>query len=355
VLPFSYCPPASKFGHDLPLWKTATSNFLRIVKECILPIQTLGNAIPDEHIEGIWRQVLDVFRGGILADCSATEAFTLEMQEAEENFDLALIGALEIDVVPHLGDKRVPDPLVGQLAKVLQQGSRLYEAEVASNPHSPVSSSGSREFEKIEMDGQYENGSTQSGTLLPRERFSYWCFDLLFLICSNITKDQEPSRRRLAALSLPSLLSRCRSVMVGYIADEALRGNLPFPRAREDELLYVLRKLLELRLWPGSLWAALSEQPTTFAVEQPAIDASLSPSLLIADAVKRSSVAHLFHFYPVLCEIASIPRKTPSSWVLSRVPDKSSSPDGDEATELDARVLARECLKEVGREMGVLQ
>ncbi|KAJ7752413.1 hypothetical protein DFH07DRAFT_520905 [Mycena maculata] len=344
------CPPASKFGHDLPLWKTATSNFLRIVKECSLPIQTLSNVIPDEHIEGIWRQVLDVFKGGILADCSATEAFTLELQEAEENFDLALIGALEIDVVPHLGDKRVPDSLVGQLAKILQQGSRLYEAELSSNPHSPVSSSGSREFEKIDMDGQYENGTTQSGTPVPRERFSYWCFDLLFLICSNTTKDQEPSRRRLAALSLPALLSRCRTVMVGYVADEALRGNLPFPRAREDELLYVLRKLLELRLWPGSLWAALSEQPTAFAVEQPAVDASLSSSLLIADAVKRSSIAHLFHFYPVLCEIASIPRKTPSSWVASRAADK-----GEEVTELDARVLARECLREVGREMGVLQ
>ncbi|KAJ7187153.1 hypothetical protein C8R46DRAFT_1172029 [Mycena filopes] len=348
------CPPASKFGHDLPLWKTATSNFLRIVRECVPPMQALGDAVPDEHVEGIWRQVLDVFKGGILADCSATETFSLEMQEAEENFDLALIGALEIDVVPHLGQKRVPDALVGQLAKVLQRGSRLYEAELASNPHSPVSSSGSREFEKIEMDGQYENGSTQSRALVPRERFSYWCFDLLFLICSNTTKDQEPSRRRLAALSLPSLLNRCRTVMVGYVADEALRGNLPFPRAREDELLYVLRKLLELRLWPGSLWAALSEETTTFAVEQPPIDASLSPSLLIADAVKRSSVAHLFHFYPVLCEIASIPRKTPSSWVLARTGGRTSSPDSGEVTELDARVLARECLKEVGREMGVL-
>ncbi|KAJ7664366.1 hypothetical protein DFH06DRAFT_322458 [Mycena polygramma] len=347
------CPPASKFGHDLPLWKTATSNFLKIVKECVPHMQTLGTVIPDEHIEGIWRQVLDVFRGGILADCSATETFPLEKQEEEENFDLALIGALEIDVVPHLGEKRVPDPLVAQLAKVLQHGSRLYEAELGSNPHSPVSSSGSREFEKIEMDGQYENGSTQSGALVPRERFSYWCFDLLFLICSNTTKDQEPSRRRLAALSLPSLFSRCRTVMVGYVADEALRGNLPFPRAREDELLYVLRKLLELRLWPGSLWAALSEEPSSFAVEQPAIDASLSPSHLIADAVKRSSVAHLFHFYPVLCEIASIPRKTPSTWVLPRAAGRSSSSEDDEAIELDARVLARECLKEVGREMGV--
>ncbi|KAJ6510816.1 hypothetical protein C8R45DRAFT_1207663 [Mycena sanguinolenta] len=349
------CPPASKFGHDLPLWKTATSNFLKIVKECVLPMQTMGSVIPDEHVEGIWRQVLDVFRGGILADCSATESFPLEKQEEEENFDLSLIGALEIDVVPHLGEKRVPDTLVGQLAKVLQQGSRLYESELGSNPHSPVSSSGSRDFEKIEMDAQYENGSTQSGALVPRERFSYWCFDLLFLICSNTTKDQEPSRRRLAALSLPSLLTRCRTVMVGYVADEALRGNLPFPRAREDELLYVLRKLLELRLWPGSFWAALSEEPSSFAVEQPAIDASLSPSLLIADAVKRSSIAHLFHFYPVLCEIASTPRKTPSTWVLPRPTADKGSSSGDEAIELDARVLARECLKEVGKEMGVRQ
>ncbi|KAF8198188.1 hypothetical protein K438DRAFT_1823993 [Mycena galopus ATCC 62051] len=349
------CPPASKFGHDLPLWKTATSNFLKIVKECVSPMHTLGSGVPDEHIEGIWRQMLDVFRGGILADCSATEAFPLQKQEEEENFDLALIGALEIDVVPHLGDKRVPDALVGQLAKVLQQGSRLYESELGSNPHSPVSSSGSREFEKIEMDGQYENGSTQSGTLVPRERFSYWSFDLLFLICSNTTKDQEPSRRRLAALSLPSLLTRCRTVMVGYVADEALRGSLPFPRAREDELLYVLRKLLELRLWPGSLWAAMSEKPSSFAVEQPAIDASLSPSLLIADAVKRSSIAHLFYFYPVLCEIASIPRKTPSTWVLPRAAADKGPSSEDEAIELDARVLARECLKEVGKEMGVRQ
>ncbi|KAJ7226681.1 hypothetical protein GGX14DRAFT_692973 [Mycena pura] len=347
------CPPASKFGNDLPLWKTATSNFLKIVKECTPRMQTLGSVIPDERIEGIWRQLLDVFRGGILADCSAAETFALEMQEAEENFDLALIGALEIDVVSHLGSQRVPDILVRQLAKILQQGCRLHRVELATNPHSPVSSSGSREFEKIEIDA-YEQGTTETGALVPRERFSYWCFDLLFLICSNTTEDQEASRRRLAALSLPSLLSRCRSVLVGYVADEALRGNLPFPRAREDEVVYVLRKLLKLRLWPGSLWAAISEQPSAFAVEQPAIDASLSPALLVADAVKRSSVAHLFHFYPVLCEIASIPRRTPSTWVLSPRAGEGDTMEGDDdATELDARTLARACLKEVGREMGV--
>jgi hypothetical protein len=33
-----------------------------------------------------------------------------------------------------------------------------------------------------------------------------------------------------AALALPALLERCRFALVSYVADEALRGNLPFPR-----------------------------------------------------------------------------------------------------------------------------
>ncbi|KAF5376426.1 hypothetical protein D9615_008633 [Tricholomella constricta] len=357
------CPAPSKFGKDPPLWKTATTSFLRIVKECSLQINKPGHEIPTDRIEAIWRRMLDVFRGGILADCSAAEAFPLEEQEAEENFDLALIASLEIDVAPHLGDSRVPDDLVCQLAKILHQGSRLYDSqsEGVSGSNSPTNGQTSGKVEAVDVQNQYELGSTESGPLVPRERFSYWCFDLLFLICSNTTSDQEYSRRRVAALSIPSLLNRCRTTLVGYVADEALRGNLPFPRAREHELLYVLRKLLELRLWPGSLWAGISDNPTQYIVEQPPIDTSLSPSQNISDAVKRSSVAHLFHFYPALCEIASIPRKTPAAWVPTRtgrvgnghVDGKPELRETEDAVALDARTLARTCLKEIGKEMGV--
>jgi hypothetical protein len=104
-----------------------------------------------------------------------------------------------------------------------------------------------------------------------------------------------------------------------------------------------------------------------------AIDSSLPPSNLIADAVKRSSVAHLFHFYHVLCDIASIPRKTPSAWVMAEAPSlllpSSPSATGDhvntvrgkigtsmssgQALELHARLLARMYLKIVGGEMGM--
>ncbi|KAH9847754.1 hypothetical protein C2E23DRAFT_740985 [Lenzites betulinus] len=383
------CPAPSKFGKDQPLWKTATTSFLRIIKECGLHVRKLQSDISADRIEGIWRQVVDTFRGGILADCSAAEHFSLDVQEEEENFDLSLVASLEIDVVPYLGDPSVPDYIISQLARVLQHGSQLRASEddlppsPTSLPDEPVPTGKaaedrpSKELGKLEWfgDGSIGMGTTAPGRFLPRERFSYWCFDLLFLICSDTSQDQIPSRKRIAALSLPSLLERCRMTLVGYIADESLRGNLPFPRAREEELLYVLRKLLALKLWPGTLWAALSDSPSTYAVEQPHVDQSLPPSELIADAVKRSTKAHLFHFYPILCEIVAVPRKTPTAWVMSSAPRTASSPreatasdarnsmsladvakgaaSEGHAVELDARALVKECLKEVGRELGV--
>ncbi|KAH9933694.1 hypothetical protein B0H21DRAFT_699431 [Amylocystis lapponica] len=400
------CPAPSKFGKDLPLWKTATTSFLRIVKECGPQLKEFGEVVPDDHHETIWRQVIETFRGGVLADCSTADSFPLEVQETEENFDLALIAALEIDVVPYLGDACIPDYLVSHLAKVLHQGSHLREpgdysppspASIPEEPE-PKGSKGkkskdktkdkkgdkdkdkgkrdSSDYEKVEKfgDADFAVGSTESGRFLPRERFSYWCFDLLFLICSDTAKDRTPSRKRVAALCVSSLLERCRATLVGYVADEALRGNLPFPRVREEELLYVLQKLLNLQLWPGTLWAALSDSPSKYCAEQPSIDGSLPPSQLIADAVKRSTKAHLFHFYPILCEIVAIPRKTPTAWVMTNAPRKSvsseASPedarrsmswsqvatggaDEGHVVELDTRTLVKECLKEVGKEMGV--
>jgi hypothetical protein len=119
-----------------------------------------------------------------------------------------------------------------------------------------------------------------------------------------------------------------------------------------------------LRLWPGSLWAAFSPNPTEASNEQSPISNDLTPSELVADAVKRSSVAHLFQFYPVLCEIASIPRPTPSAWVLPNSHTKvgaglngtnveEGTGNVDWAVRLDARSLARACLKEIGKEMGL--
>ncbi|EJD40839.1 hypothetical protein AURDEDRAFT_115706 [Auricularia subglabra TFB-10046 SS5] len=354
------CPAPSKFGNDPPLWKTATTNFLQIVKTCSPRIKTLGQEISDEHVEGLWRQMIDVFRGGLLADTSYTESLPLEVQNAEENFDLALVATLEIDVVPHIADARVPDYVITELAKMLQRASILHEGE--DDSYTPPPSRPAVNGTKGSHSGPATSipreivGSTSPGKLLPRERFSYWCFDLLFLICSDVAKDDESVRRRLSALSLPSLLRRCQQVLASYVADDALRGNTPFPRAREEEILYVLRKLLSLKLWPGTFWAAFSTQPSQHAISLPPIDASAKPSQLIADAVKRSSQAHLFHFYAVFGDIASVPRKPPAAWMVldaATLPDSLLHDEQQRAQEVDARQLARAALKEIGKEIGV--
>lgn len=105
----------------------------------------------------------------------------------------------------------------------------------------------------------------------------------------------------------------------------------------------------------------------------------MEPSKLISDAVKRSAKAHLFHLYPILSEIVATPRKTPTAWVMtharktaSRDASNAAKPeevrksiawndvtsgavDEARAIELDARAVVKECLKEIGREMGVVQ
>lgn len=135
----------------------------------------------------------------------------MDAQEAEENFDLALIAALEIDVVPYLGERRIPDYLIIQLSRVLHQGSQIRDAD-GDLPPSPASITDlhwdtktrrlSDEFEKLDKFGvDVETlGTTESGHFRPRERFSFWCLDLLFLICSD-TAQGKSSARQLSSCS----------------------------------------------------------------------------------------------------------------------------------------------------------
>ena len=74
--------------------------------------------------------------------------------------------------------------------------------------------------------------------------------------------------------------------------------------------------------------------------------------------VKRSSVGMLFYFYGWLCEIVAIPRRLPSAWgVVGSDDDGGGGGGGDGGVRVemdDARRLAKDCLRVVGREMGVM-
>lgn len=82
---------------------------------------------------------------------------------------------------------------------------------------------------------------------------------------------------------------------------------------------------------------------------------------MLAEAGKRSWIAHLFHFYGPLCQIVAIPQRLPTAWValdllkptatsheveIVAVPNRKDTRD----EELDARRLAAACLEEIGNE-----
>ncbi len=135
--------------------------------------------------------------------------WALEVQDAEEEFDLAYIKALQTDIFPYVGNSRVPDDLICQFGKMLQNASRLHRLDI-DRPRSPESIGGRtlvdehsgkprglREFD--DLDFAQMVGTTVLMVQLPRERFAYWCFDLLFLICSNSQSGRFTVKHRVAS------------------------------------------------------------------------------------------------------------------------------------------------------------
>jgi len=156
----------------------------------------------------------------LLISCSsAALTFPLDVQAEEEEFDFALLEALRKHVVPCIGAVGVPDALVSEMARILCRGSCVVG----------VADDDEVRWASTEVGGVIPRwASTEVGRVMPRERFSYWCFDLLFLICSR--REGDDGDKRLAVLSLPELVSRCGMVLEGYVVDESVRGRLPFSR-----------------------------------------------------------------------------------------------------------------------------
>ncbi|KIJ29792.1 hypothetical protein M422DRAFT_784193 [Sphaerobolus stellatus SS14] len=145
----------------------------------------------------------------------------------------------------------------------------------------------------------------------------------------------------------------------------------------EEELLYILRKLLEMRLWTGTLWATYQEKPSEVA-------------LLIHHSHPHESFQknpndlrwHTFSISTSSCAKSQPYPKSPSVWVmpsLSEVDDTTTVREDSaglnayqgqdktkldkrssigmslgakaKAVEIDSRQLARDCLQVLGKKI----
>ncbi|GAA6056217.1 hypothetical protein JCM3770_002092 [Rhodotorula araucariae] len=380
------CPAPAKFGSAEPLWKTATINYLKAVRDVTAGLQQLDEQLSPEMHEDIWTQVVAGFEGALLA-ANSTATRSLEDLKQEENFDLALLISLERDVIPHLGSPRVPDALIRRLGKTLQFASRLYDLDLPSSsrlhvkgsaidtpPPTPPEPRFDPDFDKQVLGEMH--GTTVEVVETARERFAYWCLDLLFHVCAADEQASLP-RQRIAALIVPSLLNRCTAVFRTYVADAPLRGKMPFPRVRQEELVYLLQQLLSLRLFPNSLWAALQPFPSEAVASPEPPDAGLPLAALVRSALLRSPRAHLYELHPCFTDLLQLSSLAPSitaAYIPHRrlgildaeagVATYEGLPAGfdpaivgrarrpDEKVETDVAKLVLACLETVGQEIG---
>jgi hypothetical protein len=128
---------------------------------------------------------------------SAAENLDPTDRKQDEEYDRAWLASLEADVIPHISKTKVPASLVGYLAEIVQEASRLHEYKTYT-PTSSIdesSETSSVPSDRLEQGDRrsYDNPTTDPGTLFPRERFAYWSLDLLFQMCSSSYRRKSPT------------------------------------------------------------------------------------------------------------------------------------------------------------------
>ncbi|CAG8443203.1 6201_t:CDS:10 [Funneliformis caledonium] len=323
------CPPSGKHVEDIELWKIATTAFLEIVKDGLIALENFGDAISDGCIVDIWKQLTKVLHGALISNSKPPTSIKIDQQDIDEAFDMKFLFRLQSDVMIHMGRPRVPQSLIRDLIKTIQEGSQLYLSDVERqgamngylNKPLPVPVSNGTSFHQKkskprEKLSEKVEGVTAKIVPVAKERFAYACLQCLFDLCSEDQTGDEEIKQRIAEVAAPILLERCASVIRNYTADQPLLGKVPFPslssRVRNDEILLILQQLVKLKFRQNILHVSEEETKSNPLKKQ----------------ILSGSIAHLFYLYPVVCEAINLPDET-------------------------IGVLLKECLRKVGEELGV--
>ncbi|GHJ88999.1 hypothetical protein NliqN6_5401 [Naganishia liquefaciens] len=332
------CPPSSKFGEDPPLWQTALICATKVLQDAPKTIATNAKDLSRDQHDALWQQIVEIVRASLLTDSSHLLDMTPAEREREEALDYPFLQVLETSLLPILGYPQMNDTTLQTLAEILHATTQLW----ARDPE------------------------TEAAQTLPREALHYWCFDMLFIVTSRHSIVEDPaSARRTSEFFLPLLVTRCKMVLIEMLEDLPLRGAMPFERAREEELIYVLQRLLDLEVWEDGLRAVAQGQRN-------------AGSSAIKQALLASPRAHLLHLYPILLDIATYdgPGVLPKIWVATRngptgddrqptvAKDSKNShteageapyeddDSSDDAVEVDAKAVAKACLKAISKDVG---
>ena len=229
-------------GKEPPPWVKATTTALSIFEHCMPIIQASQTSKID--CSNFWQTTIRISDGIIAADCSAC-ADPAEISKDQE-FDIESYSRMRKLVIPALGSSLISDVVRRKYAEFIFKSSIIHE------PHpDDLARPGQELLEGLRSD---HIGRVNDLPPSPRSKMSYLLLDDLFSLVA--THDGSPEQIRLAHAAAPYLILRTGLTLKAYILDHPLRGRMPQPWSQRKEMLYILRKLIELDSEPKAIPAA---------------------------------------------------------------------------------------------------
>ncbi|KAK9766990.1 Endocytosis and vacuole integrity protein, variant 2 [Basidiobolus ranarum] len=210
-----------------PLWKTATLSVLEILEAGMKVFISVAEEIPKERFLGTWNNIVNLIEGTIYSDSTFPSSMSITDIRTDENFDIEYLDKLQTILFPFMGLPNVPREVITRVIRSLEKGSRLY--------------ADSRITEMaLETQGRNEiPGLTTETVAVQREHYAIICLKCLFKLCStsnwafhdSLTEEQTNEvSKRIAQVTAPILISRCRFILDAYVVDSPLFGKMPLPR-----------------------------------------------------------------------------------------------------------------------------
>ncbi|EEU41074.1 uncharacterized protein NECHADRAFT_58535 [Fusarium vanettenii 77-13-4] len=247
-------------------WRLATSTALVILEATLSQIIALE--IKRGVVQDIWTTIVAIADGILSADCKSAASGT--DFAADETFDIASFHKLRELIIPALGAEVVSEKARKSYAESLFRTSIIH----APSPAEESIINGSHEKGLAAL---YTSRAGRTVAIPPTKRTSmaYVACDELFALISAKEEPaiviQPPTPKspdakhqrfaespvnlhgRVASTAAPFLILRCALTLRAYIADQPLRGKMPQPLSQRKELLWILRKLVDMKSESGAI------------------------------------------------------------------------------------------------------
>lgn len=263
------CMTSRRDTPDAGLWRTAVEGFNRIVFDDASRLKM--NSGPDASISRqarvrFWKEVADVYEVFLVGCCGRalpTDNLPAAAVKADES--------LEMTVLNILGDNILKSPIDAS-ADILQRLVSTLDRCASRTCTLPI--------DTVEL------------MPIHSSRFSLTCLEKLFSLTSydseacnwnSVTSD-------ISKISVMVLMARCEYILNRFLIDENDLGERPLPKARLEEMIYVLQQLARLVIHKETV----CELPL-----HPHLRRGLRPD----DEYNRR--AHLLVLFPSFCELVA--------------------------------------------------